>query len=291
MTDAAGTTPVARWFLRSRQLHLDRTLLMGVVNVTPDSFSDGGTLTSAEAAINHALRLIDQGAEIVDVGGESTRPRAEPVSAEDELARVMPVVEALADRGAVVSIDTMKPEVASAALGAGAEIVNDVSGFRDPAMVALAASSQAGLVVMHMLGEPRTMQDQPSYGDVVEEITAYLDDRRRTLVAAGVRPDAIVVDPGIGFGKTVEHNVSIIRNAGRFGRSGSPVLIGPSRKRFLGTITGQTDAAQRDVATAAAAVLAVAHGAAIIRAHNVGVVREALRVADAIVRPTWPSPD
>jgi len=260
---------------------------MGIVNATPDSFSDGGLHASADQAIEHGLALVAAGADIVDVGGESTRPGADAVSENEELERISPVVSALVEADVTVSIDTMKPAVAGRAVELGAEIINDVSGFRDPDMVSVAASTGAGVVVMHMQGEPRTMQVDPTYEDVVSDIAGVLVERAGALELAGVAPNRIVVDPGIGFGKTMEHNLELVRHAGRFGAGRYPVLVGPSRKRFLGTITGIEDPAGRDVATAAAVVLAIGAGASVIRVHNVGLVRGAVQVADAIVRATW----
>ena len=263
---------------------------MGVLNVTPDSFSDGSaTAVDPTIAIQLGLTLADQGASVVDVGGESTRPYATPVTADEELARVVPVVEGLAAAGVVVSIDTMKAVVARAALDAGAEIVNDVSGFRDPEMVAVAADSGAGVVVMHMQGTPQTMQDDPVYDDVVAEVGAHLDEQAARLVAAGVEPARIVVDPGIGFGKTRAHNLSLLRHLGQIVDRPQPVLIGVSRKGFIGSVLADhgidTTPGQRDLASAVIAGIAVRAGAAIVRAHDVRATLEAVALADAIVRP------
>jgi dihydropteroate synthase len=259
---------------------------MGVVNVTPDSFSDGGLFADADAAVAHGARLVDEGADIVDVGGESTRPGAEPVSIDAELDRVVPVVERLgaARPAAVISIDTRHAAVASEALAAGAAIVNDVSAAADPAMLELVASSGAGLVVMHMQGEPRSMQAHPHYDDVVEEVHDYLRQRVEAAVFAGVGSDRICVDPGIGFGKTLEHNLDLLRSLDRFGDLDAGVVIGVSRKRFIGTLTETEDPSDRVEGSLAAAVLAAASGADVVRAHDVRVTVRALRVADAIAR-------
>ena len=276
------------WKLRTRSLTTeDHTLVMGVVNTTPDSFSDGGRWIEPAEAIRHGLRLWGDGADIVDVGGESTRPGAEPVGTDDEIDRVIPVIEALASHGIVVSIDTTKPQVAEAAIGAGAEIVNDVTGLTDPEMMALCATTRVGAVIMHMQGEPRTMQVDPTYDDVVAEVGQYLDDRTAAAVASGIDPAGIVVDPGIGFGKTFEHNLALLAGIDRFGGD-RPVLIGTSRKRFLATILDRagrvSDPEDRDSATLATVALAIAGGASIVRVHNVAGAADAARTADAIVR-------
>jgi dihydropteroate synthase len=278
----------ATWDLRTRALDTgDHTLVMGVVNPTPDSFSDGGRWTEPGAATRRGFRIWDEGADIIDVGGESTRPGAQPVNVDEELARVIPVVEALAAHGIVVSVDTSKPDVARAAIDAGAEIVNDVTGLGDPAMIELCAATGVGVVIMHMQGEPRTMQQDPTYGDVVADVADFLRDRTASAVDGGVERSRIVVDPGIGFGKTFEHNLALLANIGELG-SGRPVLIGASRKRFLGTIlerAGRPHAPDdRDTATAATVALAIAAGAALVRVHNVAGAVDAARTADAIVR-------
>ncbi len=272
-----------RWQLRTRVVDgASGTPIMGILNVTPDSFSDGGRYLDPGAAVDQGRRLVADGATIVDVGGESTRPGAEPVAEDEELRRVVPVVGALASEGFIVSIDTMKPSVAAAAIDAGAEVVNDVTGLSDPAMVDLCASRGVGVVVMHMRGEPRTMQRDPSYEDVVAEVGDYLEDRADRAEEAGIVADRIVVDPGIGFGKTLEHNLALIARAGAVGR-GRPVLIGHSRKRFVGTLAGVDDAADRDEASAVLSVLAVDAGASLLRVHDVARTRLALRLRAAIV--------
>jgi dihydropteroate synthase len=272
------------WRIRRGAIILERPLIMGVLNVTPDSFSDAGRHATTDAAIAHGRSLIAAGADVIDVGGESTRPGAEPVDRDEELRRVLPVVEVLAGEGHLISIDTMKPEVAAAALAVGAEIVNDVGGMGDPDMRNLAAEHEAGVVIMHMRGTPRTMQIDPRYDDVVGEIARFLEDRCELSVSAGVRRDAIVVDPGIGFGKTVAHNLEILGRLGELCASGRPVLVGSSRKKFLGVLTGAERPEDRDLASAVAAGLAIGRGAAAVRVHDVAKALEAAQVAWAIVR-------
>ncbi len=277
------------WRLRTRALDLPRPggsrrpLVMGIVNVTPDSFSDGGRHASAEGAVAHGLELAAQGADILDVGGESTRPFSEPVDADEEWRRVGEVVRRLAhEAGVPVSIDTSKASVAARALEAGAEIVNDVTGLEgDPGMIGVAVGSGAGACAMHMQGTPRTMQVDPRYGDVVAEIRDYLARRRDALVAAGVSLDRICLDPGIGFGKTHEHNLALLAGAAAFLDLGTPILVGHSRKGFLTKVLKArlgrepTDA-DRDAATAGAACHLAAAGVQIVRVHAVGTVRAAL---------------
>ncbi len=277
------------WALRDRVLsNADHTLIMGVVNVTPDSFSDGGRFASADAAVAHGLEMASAGADIVDVGGESTRPGATPISAEEELARVVPVVQGLAGAGLVVSVDTMKPEVAAAAISMGAQIVNDVTALGHPEMVAVCADAGVGVVLMHMQGDPSTMQDDPTYDNVVSEVADFLEQRAVSIQAAGVSRDRICIDPGIGFGKTFEHNLELLRSIDWLTTSGYPVMVGTSRKGFLGsmlrTAGTETTAAERDGATAATVALAVAAGASVVRVHNVSHALQAVRTADAIVR-------
>ena len=263
---------------------------MGVVNVTPDSFSDGGLFLDPERAVAHGLELAAEGAEILDVGGESTRPGAEEVGAEEELRRTEPVVRALAERvapgaGLQISIDTSKLAVAEAALDAGATIVNDVTALRgDPEIAGLVADRGAGLVLMHMLGTPRTMQRDPRYDDVVEEVRAFLAERIEAAVAAGVAEERIWVDPGIGFGKTLEQNLTLLRRVDELAELGRPVVVGASRKSFIGKIDG-SDAAERLGGTIAASVLAVEGGAEVLRVHDVAALAQALRMAEAIREP------
>jgi dihydropteroate synthase len=256
---------------------------MGVVNVTPDSFSDGGLFLDAEGAVDHGRRLVGEGADILDVGGESTRPGAEPVGEEEELTRVLPVVERLAREGARVSIDTAKEGVARAALDAGAEIVNDVTAFRgSPGMAGLVADREAGCVLMHMLGEPRTMQDDPRYEDVVSDVRAFLEERLAFAVAEGVAEESVWLDPGIGFGKTMDHNLELIRRLDEIVAIGRPVVIGTSRKSFLGKLTGRPER-ERVAATVATNVMAMERGASVFRVHDVAESRDALTVAAATV--------
>ena len=279
--------PVGRgWALVTRVLSLDRPLIMGVVNVTTDSFSDGGRYLTSQQAVDHALHLIADGADLIDVGGESTRPGADPVDASEEIARVLPVIEQLARHGVPISIDTAKSEVAAAGLEAGAEVVNDVTACDDPSMAPLVASAGAGLVLMHMKGTPRNMQDDPGYDDVVLEVSAFLRARAAVVEAVGVRSESICIDPGIGFGKSQKHNLTLLNRLGEFTSLGYPILIGTSRKAFLGALTGQDLPDDRDLATAVSAALAFERGADVIRVHNVSACREALQVALAIVRPS-----
>ena len=250
--------------------------VMGVVNVTPDSFSDGGRWFGADAAVAHGLALVAAGADLLDVGGESTRPGADPVDADAEAERVLPVVARLAaETGVPVSVDTAKAEVADAAVGAGARIVNDVTAGRDPAMFGVVARRGVGLVAMHMQGEPRTMQDDPRYGDVVGEVAAFLRGRLDAAVAAGVPPAAVAVDPGIGFGKTTAHNLALLaRLDDLVAGVGAPVVLGTSRKRFLGEISDSPEPLARDDATLATTVWAAGLGVAVVRVHDVaGTVR------------------
>lgn len=258
---------------------------MGVLNVTPDSFSDGGRFLDVDAAISHGLELHAGGADVVDVGGESTRPGADSVTVDTEIGRVVPVVAALVAQDVVVSVDTSKAEVAAAALEVGASIVNDVTALGDPAMVDLAAATGAGLVLMHMQGEPRTMQEDPRYEDVVEDVARYLEGVAASAIEAGVRRESICLDPGIGFGKSLGHNVDLLSlGVARIAQTGHPVLVGASRKSFIAGILGSIAPEERDPASAAAQVLAVASGASIIRSHNVVMALQTVRVADAIVR-------
>ncbi len=255
---------------------------MGVVNVTPDSFSDGGLYLDPEAAIRHGLELVEDGAEILDVGGESTRPGAEPVGVEEELRRVVPVVRGLSGAGALISVDTSKAAVAGAALDAGAEIVNDVTALRgDAAMAGLCAERGATVVLMHMLGEPRTMQEDPRYGDVVAEVKAFLAERLEAATAAGIDAEQVWLDPGIGFGKTPAHNLELLRRLGELADLGRPLVVGTSRKSFIGALDG-SPARDRLGGTIASSVLAAAEGATVLRVHDVAEARQALRVAAAI---------
>jgi dihydropteroate synthase len=256
--------------------------LMGVVNVTPDSFSDGGLYLDPRAAVAHGEELVAQGAEILDVGGESTRPGAEAVSAEEELARIEPVVHGLAGK-AVISIDTSKAAVAEAALDGGAEIVNDVTALReDPEIGPLCAERDAGLVLMHMQGNPRTMQENPVYDDVVDDVKAFLAERVEAAIAAGIDEERIWLDPGIGFGKTLEHNLELLRRLGELRSLGRPLVIGASRKSFIGAIDNSS-ASERLGGTIASSVLAAAEGVDVLRVHDVAEVGQAMRVAAAVL--------
>jgi len=256
---------------------------MGVVNVTPDSFSDGGLFLEPDAAIAHGRELLAEGADILDVGGASTRPGAEPVSQHEELRRVLPVLDGLA--GARVSIDTTKAAVARAAIDAGAGIVNDVSALRfDPGLAGVVAESGVTCVLMHMLGEPRTMQRDPRYKDVVGDVKAFLEERLGFAAAQGVAEDRVWLDPGIGFGKTVEHNLELLRRLDELTAIGRPVVVGTSRKSFLGKLAGGRAEDERLPGTIATNVLAYERGASVFRVHDVAPVVDALRVAAATVR-------
>ena len=262
-------------------------VLMGILNVTPDSFSDGGEFFDPDAAAARGLAMIGESADVVDVGGESTRPGSDPVPAGEEIRRVVPVVREILSRksGAIVSIDTYRAETAEAALEAGARIVNDVTALRgDPRLAALVAEARCLVILMHMKGEPKTMQRHPHYDDVVGEVRDFLAARAEHAVSAGVEPQNIIVDPGIGFGKTLEHNLELLRRLEAIVGLGFPVLIGASRKRFIGTITGVEEARDRVFGTVAANVLAREKGAALFRVHDVRANREALEVADAVLR-------
>ena len=260
-----------------------RSRIMGIVNVTPDSFSDGGLFLDPDAAVGHGRELATQGADVLDVGGESTRPGAEAVGAEEELARVGPVIEALAGDETPVSIDTSKAAVAEAALAAGAAMVNDVTALRsDPSIAALCAERGADLVLMHMRGDPRTMQEDPTYHDVVDDVRAFLEERMAFAVGEGVAEEQIWLDPGIGFGKTVEHNLELLRRLGELAELGRPIMVGPSRKSFLGKITG-APVERRLGGTIASCAIAYANGAQMLRVHDVREVAEGMRVAEAIL--------
>jgi len=265
----------------SHRLSLAKPLIMGIVNTTPDSFSDGGWWVDAQAAIRHALKLQEEGADILDVGGESTRPGAEAVPADEEIRRVLPVIEALAGRGCVVSVDTMKPEVMRAALDAGAAMVNDVMALRAPGALQAVAASNAAVCLMHMQGEPQSMQQAPRYADVVEEVTLFLQGRVRACTAAGIGRERLVVDPGFGFGKTLQHNLSLLKHLNRLAETGVPIMAGLSRKSMLGTLTGRKVEA-REFAGVAAHLAAVARGARLVRVHNVAAMRDALAIWNAV---------
>lgn len=262
-------------------------MLVGILNVTPDSFSDGGAYLDPEAAARRAAAMLEEGAHIIDVGGESTRPGSDPVPPEEELRRVLPVIRAVCaiHPEVVISVDTYRAATAEAALEAGASIVNDVTALRgDPAMAAVVAGAGCPVVLMHMLGEPKTMQQDPRYDDVVREVRDLLAGRAEYAVAAGVDPENIILDPGIGFGKTREHNLSLLRRLDAIVELGYPVLVGASRKRFIGEITGVEEARERASGTVAANVLALERGASLFRVHDVKPNREALEVAATILK-------
>lgn len=268
----------------------ERAHVMGIVNVTPDSFSDGGRYLDHGAAVEHGLALADEGADVIDVGAESTRPGASPVDAEEELRRVVPVVETLAAKAGVpVSVDTTKASVARAAIEAGASIVNDVSAAtRDPSMLALCAETAAPIVLMHMRGEPRTMQSEAHYRDVVGEILVYLEERADAARAAGISADRILVDPGFGFGKLVEHNLVLLRRLGEFRRLGYPVVAGTSRKTFIGRLLGDLPVEDRVEGTAATVALAIWNGASIVRVHDVRAMRRVVSIVEAAMNAVEP---
>lgn len=255
----------------------ERPLVMGIVNVTPDSFSGDGVGGSAAAAVARARAQIDAGADLIDLGAESSRPGAVPVAADEELRRLLPVVEALRDCGVPLSVDTCKPRVMREVLAAGADMINDIAGFADPESIAAVAASRCGVCVMHMQGEPQTMQRDPHYTDVVGEVAAFLEERARALQAAGVAPSRIVVDPGFGFGKRLQHNVALFRALPRFVASGYAVLVGVSRKSMVGELSGRP-VEQRMPASVAAAMLAASRGVRLLRVHDVAATRDALAV-------------
>lgn len=275
-----------KWRCLDRTLDLSRRgEIMGIVNVTPDSFSDGGLFSTVEAAVTQAQRLVAEGAALVDVGGESTRPGAEPVDEAEELRRVLPVISRLSAEcpETILSIDTCKPGVAAAAVAAGARVINDVRGFRDPGMVEVAAQCGAGLVVMHMRGVPRTMQEAPAYGDLHGEIVGFFRERFEALLAAGADPERVVFDPGIGFGKTLAHNLAILREIGRYTVADRPVLLGVSRKSFLGTLVGSDRIEDRGWPTVAITSYAREQGVRLHRVHEAKPNLEALRMSEAIL--------
>jgi dihydropteroate synthase len=269
--------------LPSGGIDLSRPVVMGVLNVTPDSFSDGGRFATFDAAVLAARHMAAEGAAIIDVGGESTRPGAAEVSEDQEISRVVPIIEAIAGLNVAISIDTSKPRVMQAAVGAGASIVNDVYALRREGALAVVASLDVTVCLMHMQGEPRTMQDNPRYDDVAGEVTAFLSGRVAACMDAGVPRERIVVDPGFGFGKTARHNLELLANLGRVGTLGLPLLVGLSRKNTLGQLTGRP-VEERLAAGLAAAVLAVERGAHIVRTHDVGETLDALKVTSAVMR-------
>jgi len=269
--------PGGRWLDVGR-----RTLVMGVLNVTPDSFSDGGRWLDPDRALRHARDMVRHGADLIDVGGESTRPGAGPVPAREELRRVVPVVEALAAEGILVSVDTSKGVVAEAALRAGAAVVNDVTALRDRATARAAARHGAGVILMHMKGEPRTMQKAPRYENVMAEIADFLRARLEFALRAGIGRDKLFVDPGIGFGKTAEHNETILRRLGELRQLGHPVVVGTSRKRFIGTALGGRGIGDRLFGTAATVAAAVLRGADVVRVHDVREMSDVARMTDVL---------
>lgn len=277
----------AVWRCRDHAFSLgERTLLMGVVNVTPDSFSDGGRFLQTDDAVKHALQLAADGADILDVGGESTRPGADPVSLDEETARVVPVIERLRAEApdVAISVDTRHPEVARAALDAGADIVNDVTAAKDPGTVDAVRETGAGLVLMHMQGEPRTMQANPTYDDVVTEVREFLASRIEAVTAGGIARERLCADPGIGFGKTTAHNLALLRDIASFRELHVPLLVGASRKRFIGELTGVDDAAERVAGTAGVVAWCATQGVDVQRVHDVKEMARVVKIVDAIAR-------
>lgn len=277
-----------RFVVMGREVRCDRPLIMGIVNVTPDSFYDGGRYNLPDRAVARAVELVEQGADILDVGAESTRPGANPVSLEDEMARLIPVITDLVRRVTVpISVDTTKASVAQSALDAGAAIVNDVSALRwDPAMASVVARSGAAVVLMHMQGTPQTMQQGPQYGDVTNEVVSFLDGRIQAAGAAGISRTNIILDPGIGFGKLLKHNLELLNRLSDLTKLGRPVLVGPSRKAFIGQLIDRP-VEHREWGTAAVVALAVDRGASILRVHDVAMMAEVVKVA-AAMRATMP---
>ena len=276
----------ALWRCGSHEIPLrQRTLVMGIVNVTPDSFSDGGSYASVDDAVKHAIQMVTDGADLLDVGGESTRPGSEAVPTDEEGRRVGPVIQRITHElpDTPVSVDTRKADVARAALDAGAAIVNDIAAGADPAMFEVVRASGAGMILMHMKGEPKTMQEDPTYYDVVAEVRGFLGDRVEAAVAAGIDHEHLCVDPGIGFGKNLQHNLELLHDIGAFHHLGVPVLVGPSRKRFIGTITA-TEVGDRIEGTAGVVAWCAARGVDIVRVHDVKEMTRVVRVVDAIAR-------
>ncbi len=275
------SAPLREFYSAMRQ----RTLVMGILNVTPDSFSDGGMYANVDAAVEHGLRMVADGADVIDIGGESSRPGSEVVGSEAEIARVVPVIRALEKQINVpISIDTYRPDAARAALDAGASIINDITGLIHPDMRALAAERSAPSIIMHMKGTPQTMQTSPDYDDLISDIMSFLRERIGAAVEAGLPREYIIIDPGVGFGKTEQHNLEIIRKLGDFKSIGCPILMGTSRKGFIGRITGVSTAADRVGGTAATVAISIANGANIVRVHDVTEMVRVARMSDAVVR-------
>jgi dihydropteroate synthase len=283
---ARQVTPPSVWKTSRRSLSLQRPLIMGILNITPDSFSDGGRCSNIDHAVEAALQMEADGADIIDIGGESTRPGADPVASEDELARIIPVIERLAGvLKCAISVDTWKSAVAERALGAGAEIINDISGVNfDPNMAGLAAATGSGVVLMHTRGTPDKMQQNTVYGDMMAEVTTGLLDSVSKAGEAGVSADCMAIDPGIGFGKGAAGNLELIRRLAEFSSFGLPILVGPSRKSFIGTVLGREQTDDRLFGTAATVALSVSHGAAILRVHDVRAMRDVADMAHAVMK-------
>ncbi len=286
-TNEEGVRPPRTWDTGKRILDLSRPCIMGVLNVTPDSFSDGNSYSTVEKAVDRAFAMQEEGADIIDIGGESTRPNAAPVDQSEELRRIMPVLERLAGKLAIpISIDTFKSVVAQEALAGGAEIINDISGLTfDERMPSVVASANAGIVLMHTRGRPDHMQKDTAYGSLLSEITAYLKESMALAESAGIKPERIVVDPGIGFGKSVQGNLEILRRLSEFTVLGRPILVGTSRKSFIGDVLGRP-VAERIFGTAATVALAVANGASILRVHDVREMRDVADMAMALIKAT-----
>lgn len=273
-----------RWQCGTRALDLGAPVVMGILNVTPDSFSDGGRFARRDAALAQARRMIGEGAAIIDVGGESTRPGANPASLDEEISRVVPVIEAVrAESPVFISVDTSKPEVMRAAMAAGADIINDVRALGEPGAVAVAAQTRAGVCLMHMRGEPRTMQQSPHYADVVSEVSEFLAERIAACRNAGIDTTRVAIDPGFGFGKTVSHNLALLKHLRRFTALGAALAVGLSRKSMLAKLTGRA-VDERIAGSVALAAIAVLHGARIVRAHDVAATLDAVRVAAATLK-------
>jgi dihydropteroate synthase len=278
------SSPVSRWLCRDRELDLAVPVVMGVLNVTPDSFSDGGQFLAPGAALRHALRMVEEGARIIDVGGESTRPGASPAALAEEISRVAPLIAALrAETDAFISVDTSKPDVMRAAVDAGADIINDVRALREPGALAAATSTRAGLCLMHMQGEPRTMQDAPRYADVIADVRGFLAERIRACREAGVDASRLVIDPGFGFGKRLTDNLALLKSLARLCDLGAPIAVGLSRKSMLARLTGR-EVVDRTAGSVALATIAVLNGARIVRAHDVAATVDAVRVAAAVAQ-------